>query len=229
MRLAYPNEPIRCVYWSVKDRRGWLHDALSKQRNFSCKTKTMNNLCSQGCPQRLWRSHRNVKLRIITSFEKHESWFKNCYLKSTLQQTLHSFSRTVAVCKVIWTSFKHVLLYQIAQRSIFERCWAGRVVVDVKLSIVSCSTATNICVGKCDVRGETATHVYGNILKYLKYRGFCLCIRRNHWNNAKVITWPWHVPYIGFLSAGVMSDSKKISTQPTMSLLEAKKKWYMIQ
>ena len=35
---------ITQAFWRVLDlRRGRLNNALSKQRNFSCKTKTMNN------------------------------------------------------------------------------------------------------------------------------------------------------------------------------------------
>ena len=41
-------------------------DALSKQRNFSCKTKALNNLWSQGYPQRLSHSQHNVKLKPLT-------------------------------------------------------------------------------------------------------------------------------------------------------------------
>ena len=48
-------------------------DALSIQRNLSCKTKALNNLWSQGYPPQLSHSQHNVKLSINTSFEQRES------------------------------------------------------------------------------------------------------------------------------------------------------------
>ena len=61
-------------------------DALSKQRKFLCKTKALNNLWSQGYPQRLSHSQHNVKLSIITSFKQRESSLrrKRRYLRSKL-------------------------------------------------------------------------------------------------------------------------------------------------
>ena len=61
-------------------------DAVSKQRDFSCKTKALNNLLSQGYHPRLSHSQHNVKLSIITSFEQRESLLrrKRRYLRSKL-------------------------------------------------------------------------------------------------------------------------------------------------
>ena len=41
--------------------RGRHDDVLSKERIVSCKTKTLNNLWSQGYPRRLCHSQHNVK------------------------------------------------------------------------------------------------------------------------------------------------------------------------
>ena len=49
-------------------------DALAKERNLSCKTKTVNNLWSQGYFQRLCHAQQNVKLSIITSFKQREAY-----------------------------------------------------------------------------------------------------------------------------------------------------------
>jgi hypothetical protein len=48
------------------------NDAIAKERNLSCKTKTVNNLWSQGYSQRLCHAHHNVKLSIITSFKQRQ-------------------------------------------------------------------------------------------------------------------------------------------------------------
>ncbi len=42
-------------------------------KKFAKQNKTMNNLWSRGYSQRRCHSQRNVKLRIITSFEQYES------------------------------------------------------------------------------------------------------------------------------------------------------------
>ena len=83
------------LYFSLASLRSTTRqhdDALSKQRDL---TKALNNLWSQGYPPRLSHSQHNVKLSIITFFERRESLLrrKRRYLMSKLYwQTSHRFS-----------------------------------------------------------------------------------------------------------------------------------------
>ena len=60
--------------FKIYDAAGSTTRLRIKERNLSCKTKTVNNLWSQGYSQRLCHAQQNVKLSIITSFKQREAY-----------------------------------------------------------------------------------------------------------------------------------------------------------